>query len=172
MCYGYNMCFILRKHLYDKFIHTFIHKFYRSLWYISDYQSLVYLDDVFMIWIATKAKLMTLIFFDTMLYKDKNNNIQTILYHKPTDQQALLHTKLEKSRSLKSSISQSQAVSLKTIYSTALEFDKNCAVIKQKFLESKYKESFWIRKSGVLIELKEKNYSKVKKKQQKAEFHY
>ena len=30
-------------------------------------------------------------FRDTISYKDKNNNIQTTLYRKPTDQQAFLH---------------------------------------------------------------------------------
>ena len=61
-----------------------------------------------MIWNGTKAELMTFIkelnekhktikfdfqisrrkitFLDVMLYKDKNNNIQTTLYRKPTDQ--------------------------------------------------------------------------------------
>ena len=41
---------------------------------------------------------------DAMLYKDENNNIPTILYRKPTDQQASLHYKSEHPRSLKSSI--------------------------------------------------------------------
>ena len=66
-----------------------------------------------------------------MLYKDKNNNIQTILYRKPTDQQAFLHAKSEHPRSLKSSTPCSQALRLKPIRSTTTEFDKNCAVIKQ-----------------------------------------
>ena len=65
-----------------------------------------------MIWKDTKAELKTFIkelnenhkttkfdfqislrkitFLDA-LYKDKNNNIQTTLYRKPTDQQAFLH---------------------------------------------------------------------------------
>ena len=43
-------------------------------------------------------------------------------------------------RSLKNSIPYSQALRLKTIYSTSTEFDKNCAIIKQKFLERQYKE--------------------------------
>ena len=66
-----------------------------------------------------------------MLYKDKNNNIQTILYRKPTDQQAFLHAKSEHPRSLKSSTPYSEALRLKPICSTTTEFDKNCAVIKQ-----------------------------------------
>ena len=75
-----------------------------------------------------------------MLYKDKNSNIQTTLYRKPTDQQASLHAKSEHPRSLKSSVPYSQAVRLKTICSTTTEFDKNCAIIKQKFLDRQCKE--------------------------------
>ena len=75
-----------------------------------------------------------------MLYKDENNNIQTTLYCKPTYQQAFLHAKSEHPRSLKNSIPYSQASRLKTICSTTIEFDKNCAIIKQKFLDRQYKE--------------------------------
>ena len=50
---------------------------------------------------------------DTMLYRDENNNIQTTLYRKPTDQQAFLHAKSKHPRSLKSSIPYSQALRLK-----------------------------------------------------------
>ena len=32
-------------------------------------------------------------FLDTLIYKDKNNNIQTTLYKKPTDHQNYLHAK-------------------------------------------------------------------------------
>ena len=75
-----------------------------------------------------------------MVYKDENNNVQTTLYHKPTDQQAFLHAKSEHPRSLKSSIPYSQALKLKAICSTTTEFDKNCAIIKQNFLDLQYKE--------------------------------
>ena len=78
-------------------------------------------------------------FLDAMLYIHENN-IQTTLYGKPTDQQPFLHAKSEHPRSLKSSILYSQALRLKTICSTATEFDKNCAIIKQKFLDQQYKE--------------------------------
>ena len=67
-----------------------------------------------------------------MLYKDENNDIQTTLYRKPT--------KSEHPRFLKSSIPYSQVLRLKTICSTSTEFDKNCAAIKQKFLDRQYKE--------------------------------
>ena len=79
-------------------------------------------------------------FLDAMLYKDENNNIQTTLYRKPTYQQVFLHAKSEHPRSLKNSIPYSQALRLKTICSKSTEFDKNCAIIKQKFLDRQYKE--------------------------------
>ena len=40
----------------------------------------------------------------------------------------------------KNSIPYSQALRLKAICSTSTEFDKNCAIIKQKFLDRQYKE--------------------------------
>ena len=89
-----------------------------------------YIANMFMIWKGTKAELMAFIkelnkkqktikfdvqisprkiaFLGVMLYIDKNNNIQTTLYRKATDQQASEHP-----RSLKSSIPYSQALSLK-----------------------------------------------------------
>ena len=75
-----------------------------------------------------------------MLYKDENNNIQATLYRKPADQRAFLHAKSEHPRSLKDSIPYSQALRLETICSTRTEFDKNCAIIKQKLLDQQYKE--------------------------------
>ena len=87
-----------------------------------------------MIWRGAKAELMTsikelnekyktikfefqisprkMLFLDKMIYKKENNNIQTILYRKPTDQQAFLRAKSEHSRSLMNSISYSQALRL------------------------------------------------------------
>ena len=75
-----------------------------------------------------------------MLYKDENKNIQTTLSRKHTHQQVLLHAKSEHPRSLKNSIPYSQALRLKTICSALAEFDKNCIIIKQKFLDRQYKE--------------------------------
>ena len=123
---------------------------------------LTYADDIFMIWKGAKAELITfikelnekhktikfdfqislrkIVFLDVMLHKDKNNNIQTTLYRKPTDEQEFLLAKSEHPRPLKSSIPYSQALRLKTVFSTTAEFDKNCAIIKQKFLDRLYKE--------------------------------
>ena len=139
-----------------------------------------YIDDIFMIWKGTKVELLTFIkelnekhktikfdfqisprkiaFLAAMLYKDENNNIPTTLYHKPTDQQAFLHAKSEHPRSLKNSIPYSQALRLKRMCSTSTEFDKNCAIIKQTFLDRQYKEEVLDQQI---------NYSHVKKKQQK-----
>ena len=75
-----------------------------------------------------------------MLYKDENKNIQTTLSRKHTHQQVLSHAKSEHPRSLKNSIPYSQALRLKTICSALAEFDKNCIIIKQKFLDRQYKE--------------------------------
>ena len=96
------------------------------------------------------------------------------LYRKPTDQQAFLHAKSEHPRSLKRSIPYSQALRLKTICSTSTEFDKNCAIIKQKFLDRQYKEEVLDEqiKKADRIERKEL-YSHVKKKTTtKTEFRY
>ena len=116
-----------------------------------------YIDDIFIILKGTKAELMTFIkdliekhktikfdfevsprkiaFLDAMLYADENNNIQTTLYCKPADQKTFLHAKSEHPRFTKSSIPYSHALRLKTICSTSTEFDKDCAIIKQKFLD-------------------------------------
>ena len=108
-----------------------------------------------MIWKSTKVELITFIkelnekhkkikfdfqisprkiaFLDAMLYKDENNNIQTTLYRKPTDQQAFLHAKSEHPRSLKNSIPYSQALRLKTICSTSTEFDRIVLSLNRSF---------------------------------------
>ena len=75
-----------------------------------------------------------------MVYKNRENNLETTLYRKPTDQQSYLHAKSEYPSALKSSIAYSQALRLKTISSTKNEYQRNCAVMTQKFLERKYNE--------------------------------
>ena len=49
-------------------------------------------------------------FLNIMVYKDKENNLQTTLYQKPTDQQSYLHSKSEHSSALKNSIAYSQTL--------------------------------------------------------------
>ena len=83
------------------------------------------IDDIFMTWRGTKAELMRFIkepnekhktvnfhfqtsprkiaILDLMQYKDENSNIQTTLYHNPTDEKAFLHTNSEHLRSLNNS---------------------------------------------------------------------
>ena len=78
-----------------------------------------------------------------MLYKDENNNIQTTLYRKPTDQQAFLHAKSE--------------VLCTVMISTVLSLNR-------RFWIDNMTKKFKMSKSRKLIELKEKNYSHITKK--------
>ena len=148
-----------------------------------------------MLWKGTKVELVTFIkelnekhktikfdfqislrkiaFLDTMLYKDENNNIQTNLYRKLTDQQAFLHAKSEHPRSLKSSIPYSQALRLKTICSKSTEFDKNCAIIKQNFLDRQYKEEVLDEQIKKVDRIERKELFTCKEiKTTKTEFHH
>ena len=75
-----------------------------------------------------------------MAYTDKENNLQTTLYRKPTDQQCYLYAKSEHPSALKNSIAYSQTLRLKAICFTEDERQKNCAVMKQKLFEKKYNE--------------------------------
>ena len=82
-----------------------------------------YIDDIILIWTKSENELLTfseklnqqhpsikfemkyskdkIEFLDTLIYKDKNNNIQTTLYKKPTDRQIYLHSKSAHPFSLK-----------------------------------------------------------------------
>ena len=77
------------------------------------------------------------VFLATMLYREENNNSQITLYCTPIDEQAFLLAKSVNQNPLKNSILYSQALRLKTICSTTTEYNKNCAIIKQKFLDRK-----------------------------------
>ena len=94
---------------------------------------------------------------DAMLYKDENNNIQTALKCKPSHQQAFLHAKSEHLRSLKSSIPYSHALRLKAICSPSKKYDRNCAIIKQKFLDRQYKEK--------VLDEQIKKYNRIERKE-------
>ena len=108
-----------------------------------------------------------------MLYKDENNNIQTALYGKPTNQQAFLHAKSEHQRSLKNNIQYSQALRLKTICSTSTESDKNWVIIKEKFLDRQYKGEVLDEQIKRVDRIERKELFILKKKTTtKTEFHY
>lgn len=52
-------------------------------------------------------------FLDAMVHKDKDNNLQTTLYPKPTDQQSRLHTKTEHPSTLQNNITYTSNVKSK-----------------------------------------------------------
>ena len=80
-------------------------------------------------------------FLDTLIYKDKNNTLQTTLYRKPTDQQSYLHAHSDHTKSLKRSMPCSQALRIKTICSTLTEYKTHCAILKENFIERGYEEN-------------------------------
>ena len=80
-------------------------------------------------------------FLVTLIHKDKNNNPQTTIYRKPTDQQSYLHSNLDHPTSLKIRIPYSQALRINTIRSIVTEYKKHCAILKQKFMERGYEEN-------------------------------
>ena len=85
----------------------------------------------------TKLSNLSLKFHQEKLYFLTQFYIKTKI---ATSKQVFLQAKPEHPRSLKSSIPYNQALRLKSICSTTKEFDKNCVIIKQKFLDRQYKE--------------------------------
>ena len=77
------------------------------------------------------------IFGHINIYIDKNNT----LYRKLTDQQSYRHAYSYHSKSLKRNIHYSQALRIKTICSTLVEYKKHCAIVKQNFIERGYEEN-------------------------------
>ena len=73
--------------------------------------------------------------------KDKNKNLQTTIYRKPTDRQAYLHAKSYHPKSLKESIPYSQILRVKRICSTIADFKTNCDILLKKFINRGYKAS-------------------------------
>ena len=80
-------------------------------------------------------------FLNTLIYKDKNNNIQTTLYKKPTDCQNYIHSKSTHPFSLKNSIAYSQALRLKRICSTTGEYEKHTENLKKQLIKKGYPET-------------------------------
>ena len=80
-------------------------------------------------------------FLRTMVYRDQQHKIKTMIFRKPTDQQTYLHVQSNHPKSLKDSIPYSQALCIKVICSTASEFNKNCDIIRKRFKERGYTEN-------------------------------
>ena len=119
MLNGYYLCPTLRKYLYGILQREIIYSLIRNATTLY----LRYIDDIILIWTKSENELLTFFeklnqqhpsikfemkyskdkieFLDTLIYKDKNNNIQTTLYKKPTDRQIYLHSKSAHPFSLK-----------------------------------------------------------------------
>ena len=80
-------------------------------------------------------------FLENLIYKYKNNNIQTTLYKKPTDRQNYIHSKSAHPFSLKNSIAYSQALRLKRICSTTGKYEKHTDNLKKQLLKKGYAET-------------------------------
>ena len=147
MCNGHDMRSHLR-YFYGKLqIKIHIPIFFKKV-----ITFLRFIDDLFMIWTATEEELLKFInkinqkyktikfdfkyskakieFLDVLVYKDINNKLRITLYIKPTDHQSHLHADLEPHRSLKESMSYSQVLRVKRIYSTNSEFEAHFNTIK------------------------------------------
>ena len=84
-------------------------------------------------------------FLDNLIYKYKNNNIQTTLYKKPTDRQNYIHSKSAHPFSLKNSIAYSKALRLKQISSTTGEYEKHTDNLKKQLFK-KVIQKLWSMK--------------------------
>ena len=123
---------------------------------------LSYIDDIILIWTKSENELLTFFeklnqqhpsikfeikyskdkieFLDTLIYKDKNNNIQTTLYKKPTDRQNYIHSKSAHPFSLKKKIAYSQALHLQQICSTNGEYEKQTENLKKQLIKKGFPE--------------------------------
>ena len=142
----------------EKFIYPFIQNLH-SLY-------LRYSDDISMIWTGTKLQFEQFImhlnqqhpsikftykisneaveFLDTTVYIDKNNQLQTKLYRKPTDRQNYLHRTShhpEKLNNIKTNIPFSQALRIRRICSKEAEFDSSSYALKAAFVKRGYSDS-------------------------------
>ena len=80
-------------------------------------------------------------FIDALIYKVKNNNIQTTLYKKPADRQNYIHLKSAHPFSLKKMIAYSQALHLKRICSTTREYENHTGNLKKQLIKKGYPET-------------------------------
>ena len=124
---------------------------------------LLYIGDIFMVWIKSKSELRkcmneinqrhqsikigfkfskeNIAFLDRLAFIDSNNRLQTTLYKKPTDCQNFLHAKSAHPFSLRKSIFYSQALRIKRICSTFEEYRKHSQDLIKKIVEKGYNES-------------------------------
>ena len=122
-----------------------------------------YIDDIILTWTKSENELPTFFeklnqqhpsinfemkyskdkveFLDTLIYKDKNNNIQTTLYIKLTDSQNYIHSKSAHPFSVRKSIAYSQALRLKRICSTTGEYEKHKENLKKQLIKKDYPET-------------------------------
>ena len=124
---------------------------------------LSYIDDIILIWTKSENELLTFFeklnqqhpsikcemkyskdkteFLDTLIYDNKNKNIQTTLCKKPIDRQNYIHSKSAHPFSLKKSIAYSQALRLKRICSTIVEYEKHTKNLKKQLIRKGYPET-------------------------------
>ena len=159
MFIGYYLCPTLWNYLYGILQREIIYPLIRNATTLY----LRYTDDMILKWTKSENELVTFLeklnqqhssikfemkyfkekieFLDTLIYKDKNNNIQTTLYKKPTDRQNYIHSKSAHPFSLKKSIAYSQALRLKRICSTTGEYEKHTDNLKKQLLKKDYPET-------------------------------
>ena len=122
-----------------------------------------YIDGIILLWTRSENELLTFFeklsqqhpsikfemkyskdkieFLDTLIYKDKDNNIETTLYKKPRNRQKYIHSKSAHPFSLKKSIAYSQALRLKRICSTTGEYEKHTENMKKQLIKKGYPET-------------------------------
>ena len=76
-----------------------------------------------------------------MVYTDQQHKIQTTILRKLTDKKTYLNAQSNHFKSLKDSISYSQALRIKIICSATSELNKNCDIITKRFKERRYPEN-------------------------------
>ena len=106
-------------------------------------------------------------FLDNLIYKYKNNNIQTTLYKKPKDRQNYIHSKSAHPFSLKNSIAYSKALRLKQISSTTGEYEKHTDNLKKQLFKKVIQKLWSMKKFRKQSPKTEQNFwTKRKQKQE------